>query len=50
MKAKRKSKDQSTIIKNNIKVKNNRKVKAMGNITSAIDHYPRNGQMGDDDP
>ena len=41
-----KNKDQPT---NNQKVKNN-KVKAMGNITPTMDHYPRNGQMGDTDP
>ena len=26
-------------------IKNNRKIKAKGNITTALDHYPRNGQM-----
>ena len=25
------------------KIKNNRKVKAMGKITPTMDHYPRNG-------
>ena len=30
-------------------IKNNRKVKVMGNITPTIDHYARNGQMGDTD-
>ena len=48
---KTKSKDQpALIIKNNRKLKNNRKVKAMGNITPTMDHYPRNGQTGDTDP
>ena len=28
---------------NNRKIKNNRKVKAMGKITPTMDHYPRNG-------
>ena len=31
-------------------IKNNRKAKAMGNITPIMDHYPRNGQLGDVDP
>ena len=31
-------------------MKNNRKVKGMENITPIMDHYPRNGQMGDTDP
>ena len=31
------------IIKNNRKLKNNWKAKAMGNITTTMDHYPRNG-------
>ena len=45
MKTKTKTKiNQQTIIKNN------RKIKAMGNITPTMDHYPRNGQMGDTDP
>ena len=48
---KTKSKDQPALImKNNRKLKNNRKVKAMGNITPTMDHYPRNRQMGDTDP
>ena len=34
-------------IKNNRKIKRNRKIKAVGNITPTMDHYPRNGQMGD---
>ena len=29
--------------KKNRKIKNNRKVKAMGKITPTMDHYPRNG-------
>ena len=32
------------------KIKKNRKIKAMGNITPTMDHYPRNGSMGDTDP
>ena len=39
MKTKTKNKDQLT----NNKIKNNRKVKAMGKITPTMDHYPRNG-------
>ena len=39
MKTKTKNKDQPT----SNKIKNNRKVKAMGKITSTMDHYPRNG-------
>ena len=46
MKTKAQNKDQPT--KNH--KKNNRKIKAMGNITPTMDHYPRNGQMGDTDP
>ena len=42
--------NQQRIIKNNRKIKTNRKIKAMGNITPTMDHYPRNGQMGDTDP
>ena len=38
MKTKTKNKDQPT--KN---IKNNRKVKAMGNITPTVNQYPRNG-------
>ena len=30
-------------------MKNNRKIKAMGNVAS-MDQYPRNGQMGDAGP
>ena len=36
--------------KNNSKMKNGRKIKAMGNIPFIMNHYPRNGQMGDSDP
>ena len=50
MKTKTKSRDQPTIIKNNRKNKNNRKVKAMRNITPTMDHYLRNGQLRDTDP
>ena len=35
--------NQQTIIKNYRKIKNNSKVKAMGNITPTMDPYPRNG-------
>ena len=31
-------------------IKRNRKIKAVGNITPTMDHYPRNGQMGETDP
>ena len=44
MKTKMKNKGQQTIIKNN------RKIKEMENITSTMDHCPRNGYMGDTDP
>ena len=41
------SRDMKTKTKNshkkNRKIKNNRKVKAMGKITPTMDHYPRNG-------
>ena len=33
-----------------LKSKNQQKVKTMENITPTMDHYPRNGQMGDTDP
>ena len=50
MKTQREKKiDQQTIIKYNRKLKN-KKIKAMENITPTMDHYPRNGQMGDTDP
>ena len=43
--------NQQRIIKNNRKIKKkNRKIKVMGNITPTMDHYPRNGSMGDTDP
>lgn len=32
------------------KIKSTRKLKRMENITPAMDHYPRNGYMGDTDP
>ena len=50
MKTKTKNRDQPTIIKNNRKNKNNRKVKAMQNITPTMDPYLRNGQLRDTDP
>ena len=50
MKTKTKSRDQPTIIKNNRKNKNNRKVKAMRNIAPTMDPYLRNGQLRDTDP
>ena len=50
MKTKTKNKDEPTKNqKNNRKIKKNRKIKAMGNITPTMDHYPRNGSMGDTD-
>ena len=33
-------------IKQQTIIKNVRKIKAMGNVTPAMDHYPRNGWMG----
>ena len=45
IKTKTKDKDQPT---NNHK--NYGKIKAMGNITPTMDHYSRNGEMGDIDP
>ena len=47
---KTKTKKQRSTIKQRTITKNNRKVKAMGSITPTMDHYPRNGQMGDTDP
>ena len=44
-----KSKTENKINQQTI-IKNNRKIKAKGNITPTMDHYPRNGQMGDTDP
>ena len=50
MKEKQKTKtNQQTIITKNRKIKNNLKVKVMGKITPTMDHYPRNGYMGDTD-
>ena len=51
MKTKTKNKDQPTkkSQKNDRKIKYNKKIKAMGNITPTMDHYRRNGQMGDND-
>ena len=51
MKTKTKNKDQPTkkSLKNDRKIKYNKKIKAMGNITPTMDHYRRNGQMGDTD-
>ena len=44
MKTKTKTKiNQQTIIRNHGKIKSNRKVKAMGDITPTMDHYLRNG-------
>ena len=40
-------------LKNNRQIKCNnkkQKKKAIWNITLTLDHYPRNGQMGDTDP
>ena len=45
MKTKTKNKDQP--INNH---KNNRKTKAMGNVTPIMDHYSRSGFMGDTNP
>ena len=42
--------NQHTIIKYRRKIKNQRKIKAMGNITPTMDNYPRDGRMGDTDP
>ena len=47
------SRDKKTKTKNKDQprnIKNNRKIKAIGNITPTMDHYPRNGQMGDNNP
>ena len=41
--------NQQTIIKIT-KLKNNRKIKGMRNITPIMDHCSRNGQMGETDP
>ena len=45
-----KNKDQPTNNHKNRKLKNKRKIKAVGNITPTIDHYTRNGWMGDTHP
>ena len=47
MTTKTKNKDQPKKIE---KIKNNRKIKAMRNITPTMDHYPRNGYMRDTNP
>ena len=31
-------------------MKNNKNIKAIGNITPTMDNHPRNGQMGDTNP
>ena len=49
-KNKKQRSNQQTIMKNNRKIENNTKTKAMGNIAPTMDHYPRNGYMGDTDP
>ena len=48
MKTKTKIKQQK--YKNNRKIKCNKIIKATGNITPTMDHYPKNGQMEDIDP
>ena len=42
-KAKKTKTNQQTIKKNNRKLNNNTKVKAMGNIIPTIDHHPEDG-------
>ena len=37
-------------MKKKLIIKNNTKVKAMGNMSPTMDYYPRNGQMGDTEP
>ena len=51
-KTKTKNKDQLTKNhkKNYRKIKYNKKIKPMGNITPTMDHYPRSEQMEDTDP
>ena len=49
-KNKKQRSNQQTIMKNNREIENNTKIKAMGNITPTMDHYPRSGYMGDTDP
>ena len=46
MKTKIKNKDQPI----NIIIKNNNQIKAMANRTPTMDHYPRNGKVGNTDP
>ena len=41
---------QQAIIKNDKKLKNNRKINVMGNITPTMNHYPRNERMRDTNP
>ena len=41
--------NQQTITKASRHIKNNRKIKGMGNITPVFEHCPGNGQMGDTD-
>ena len=43
MKTKKAKINQQTIKKKKKKLKNNRKIKAMGYIKRTMDHYPRNG-------
>ena len=51
MKTKTKNKDQPTNNhRNNRKLKNNGKIKAMRNITPTMDQYSRNEQMGEINP
>ena len=51
MKTNTKRKDQTRKNHKKItKIKNRGKIKAMGNIIRTMDHYPRNGWMGDTDP
>ena len=37
-------------MRNNGRIKNDRKIEAIENITPDMDHYWRNGQIGDTDP
>ena len=50
MKTKTKNKDQPTKSHKKKQKKIYKKIKAMGNVTTTMAHYPRNGQMGDTDP
>ena len=45
-----KNKKQRSTKKKIEKIKNNRKIKTMRNITPTMDYYPRNGYMRDTDP